>query len=69
MLLGRGRFAEGFRALEERPDGRFGEARRFPRLPVWSGAPQNAPLLVHCEGSLSDAIQYARFGSRMRGRA
>ncbi len=68
MLLGRGRFAEGFRALEERPDGRFGEARRFPRLPVWSGAPQNAPLLVHCEGSLSDAIQYARFLADARAR-
>jgi tetratricopeptide (TPR) repeat protein len=67
-LLGRGRFAEGLRALEDRPGGRFGESPRFARLPVWSGAPQNAPLLVHCEGSLSDTIQFARFLPDVRAR-
>jgi Flp pilus assembly protein TadD len=68
-LLSGGRYADGFRALEERPDGRFGEARRFPRLPVWSGAQLDGPLLVHCEGSLSDSLQFARFLGDARDRA
>ncbi len=67
-LLGRGRYEAGFRALEERPDGRFGEARRFARLPVWSGARLDGPLLVHCEGSLSDTVQFARFLADARAR-
>ncbi len=68
-LLGRGAYEAGFRALEERPDGRFGEARRFARLPVWSGRPLHGPLLVHCEGSLSDTVQFARFLADARARA
>ena len=67
-LLGRGRYEAGFRALEERPDGRFGEARRFARLPVWSGARLDGTLLVHCEGSLSDTAQFARFLPDARAR-
>lgn len=67
-LLGAGHYADGFRALEARPDGRHGDARRFPQLPVWSGAAIEGPLLVHCEGSLSDTIQFARFIPEARER-
>jgi Flp pilus assembly protein TadD len=67
-LLGAGHYAEGFRALEERPGGRHGDARRFPMIPVWSGATLSGPLLVHCEGSLSDTIQFARFIPEARTR-
>jgi tetratricopeptide (TPR) repeat protein len=67
-LLGQGRYADGFLALENRPDGRFGETRRFARFPVWSGARLEGPLLVHCEGSLSDTIQFARFLPDLKAR-
>jgi tetratricopeptide (TPR) repeat protein len=60
-LLAARRYAEGFRALEDRPGGRYGDARRFSSIPVWTGAALAGPLLVHCDGSLSDTIQFARF--------
>lgn len=69
-LLARGNYSEGFRAHEERPDGRYGRAQRFPQMPVWSGAKLHGTLLVLCEGSLSDVIQFVRFlpGARARVR-
>ncbi len=69
-LLALGNYADGFRAYEERPDGRYGRARRFPQMPVWSGKKLDGMLLVLCEGALSDVVQYARFvpGARSRVR-
>ena len=69
-LLALGNYKDGFRAHEERPEGRYGRARRFPQMPVWSGAKLHGTLLVLCEGSLSDAVQYVRFlpGARSRVR-
>ena len=69
-LLALGNYSEGFRVYEERPDGRYGRARRFPRMPVWGGRKLAGTLLVLCEGSLSDVVQYVRFlpGARSRVR-
>jgi tetratricopeptide (TPR) repeat protein len=67
-LLALGNYAAGFRAYEERPDGRYGRARRFPQIPVWSGARLDGMLLVLCEGTLSDVVQYVRFLPDARSR-
>ena len=67
--LGRGDFERGFRAFEERPDGRYGPARRFAELPVWGGAKLNGPLLLIAEQGLGDVIQFARFISQAATRA
>ena len=67
-LLGRGDYARGLRAFEDRPDGRYGPARRYPALPVWSGAPLDGTLLVFCEQGLGDVVQFARFVPAARER-
>ncbi len=67
-LLAQNRYADGWRAHEERPDGRYGPARRFPKLPVWSGGRLKGTLLLLCEGGLSDAIQFVRFVPEARAR-
>jgi len=66
--LGRGDLERGFRAFEERPDGRYGPARRFAELPVWGGAKLNGPLLLLAEQGLGDVIQFARFIAQARKR-
>jgi tetratricopeptide (TPR) repeat protein len=68
-LLGRGDYPRGLRAFEERPDGRYGPARRFPALPVWGGAKTDGTLLVFCEQGLGDVVQFARFVPAARERA
>jgi Flp pilus assembly protein TadD len=67
-LLAQGRYADGWRAHEDRPDGRYGAARRFPNLPVWNGGRLKGNLLLLCDGDLSDAIQFARLISEARAR-
>lgn len=67
-LLGAGHYLEGWRAWEVRPDGRYGPPRRFAQLPVWSGAKLKGSLLVLCEGSLSDVVQFVRFLPDARAR-
>lgn len=67
-LLGRGDYPRGLRAFEERPDGRYGPARRFPALPVWGGAKVDGTLLVFCEQGLGDVVQFARFVPAARER-
>ena len=68
-LLGRGDYPRGLRAFEDRPDGRYGPARRFPTLPVWGGAKIDGTLLVFCEQGLGDVVQFARFVPAARERA
>lgn len=60
-LLAQGHFVEGWRAFEQRPEGRFGPAIRFPELPVWTGAPLDGTLLLLADHGLGDVIQYSRF--------
>lgn len=60
-LLARGAYAEGWRAFEERPDGCFGEPRRFAEFPQWRGEPLDGTLLLYCEQGLGDIVQFARF--------
>ncbi len=60
-LLGRGNFADGWRAFEERPNGCFGPARQYTDLPLWDGSALPGTLLVHAEQGLGDVIQFARF--------
>ena len=67
-LLGRGDYVHGLRAFEDRPDGRYGPARRYPALPVWSGARLDGTLLVFCEQGLGDVVQFARFMPAARKR-
>lgn len=66
--LGRGDFDRGFRAFEERPDGRYGPARRFAELPIWGGATLHGPLLLLAEQGLGDVVQFARFVASARKR-
>jgi Flp pilus assembly protein TadD len=66
--LGRGDFERGLRALEERPDGRYGPARRFAELPIWGGAKLRGPLLLLAEKGLADVVQFARFIAPARKR-
>jgi Flp pilus assembly protein TadD len=61
VLLGRGAYAEGWRCFEERPDGCFGEPRRFAEFPQWHGEPLDGTLLLYCEQGLGDIVQFARF--------
>ncbi len=67
-LLAQSRFAEGWRAFERRPEGRFGPAIRFPELPVWTGATLDGTLLLLADHGLGDVIQYARFVPEARKR-
>jgi tetratricopeptide (TPR) repeat protein len=60
-LLGRGAYAEGWRAFEERPGGCFGEPRRFAEYLQWRGEPLDGTLLLYCEQGLGDIVQFARF--------
>jgi Flp pilus assembly protein TadD len=60
-LLGRGNFAEGWRAFEERPDGCLGPARQLAEVPLWDGQALTGTLLVHAEQGLGDVVQFARF--------
>ena len=60
-ILSRGDYPRGFRAFEERINGRFGPARRFPELLVWSGAPNEGRLVVFAEQGSANVIQFARF--------
>jgi len=68
VRLGRGDLDRGFRAFEERPDGRYGPARRFAELPIWGGAKLRGPLLLLAEQGLGDVVQFARFVAQARTR-
>ena len=67
-LLGSGDYRRGWRAFEERPDGVFGQSRRFRELPRWTGESLDGALLVICEQGLGDVVQFARFASEARRR-
>jgi Flp pilus assembly protein TadD len=67
-MLGRGDYAAGWRAFEERADGCFGPARQFPDLPAWDGMPMAGLLVVHAEQGLGDVVQFARFIPQAAGR-
>ncbi len=66
--LGRGDFERGFRAFEDRPDGRYGPPRRFAELPIWGGAKLHGPLLLLAEQGLGDVVQFARLIAPARKR-
>jgi len=63
------RLPAGLRAFEDRPDGRYGPARRFPTLPVWGGAKIDGTLLVFCEQGLATSCSSQRFVPAARERA
>jgi Flp pilus assembly protein TadD len=66
--LARGDFERGWRAFEERPDGRFGAPSRFGDIPQWDGARLDGALLLICEQGLGDVVQFARFVPEARKR-
>ena len=69
-LLARGRFEEGWRAFEQRPDGCLGNPTRFGEIPSWDGGAVDGALLLTCEQGLGDVVQFSRFipGARSRVR-
>jgi hypothetical protein len=68
-LLARGRYAEGFAAFEQRPEGMRSPRTRFDGWPAWDGGPLAGTLLLHAEQGFGDVVQFARFIGRTRERA
>jgi len=66
-LLARGRFRDGFTALEQRPAGVRGEVALMP-YPIWTGDMLAGTLLLHGEQGFGDVIQFARFIAAARAR-
>ncbi|MCP1195238.1 tetratricopeptide repeat protein [Acetobacter senegalensis] len=59
LLLGEGRFHEGWLRFEARK--LILPAGRTENLPSWDGQPQHAPVLIYAEQGLGDTLQFLRY--------
>ena len=59
--LGRGDFAEGWVAFEQRPDRGTDHGAELASIPVWDGRELDGTLVVHGEQGFGDMLQFARF--------
>lgn len=59
VLLGEGRFQEGWRHFEARKQ--ILPAGRDHGLPAWSGESQTTPVLIYAEQGLGDTLQFLRY--------
>jgi tetratricopeptide (TPR) repeat protein len=67
-LLARGRYVEGFRAFERRPDVLAMPRAPFADRPAWDGGRLAGTLLLVGEQGLGDVVQFVRFAARARER-
>lgn len=66
--LGRGDFALGWEAFEQRPDRTAQIGTAVAALPVWDGSNLEGTLLIYGEQGFGDVLQFARFVARARQR-
>jgi tetratricopeptide (TPR) repeat protein len=67
--LGRGDFAAGWEAFEQRPDRAAAAGAALASLPAWDGRPLDGMLVVYGEQGFGDIVQFARFVPLARQRA
>lgn len=67
LLLGEGRFEDGWRYFESRKD--LLPNRHTQDLPDWNGQAQTPPVLVYAEQGLGDILQFSRYITHAASRA
>lgn len=67
--LGKGEFAGGWNAFEQRPDRAAEIGASFAAIPAWDGRDLDGTLVVHGEQGFGDVLQFARFVPLAKQRA